>query len=255
VLGGLTGVMVASVPLDLQLHDTYFVVAHFHYVLIGGAVFPLLGAVHYWFPKISGRLLDERLGKWSFWLLFVGFNVTFFPMHVLGLNGMPRRVYTYLESTGWSGLNQLASGGALLIAASLAVLVTNVARALRSGPIAPDDPWRADTLEWSVASPPPSYGFAALPVVHGAHPLWEPPQEPRWVVGLATDHREILVTRVLDAEPDHRFEQPGPTLWPLGLALATGVTFVGAIFTPWAVVVGAVPTFVCLLGWFWPRKR
>jgi cytochrome c oxidase subunit I+III len=255
VLGGLTGVMVASVPLDLQLHDTFFVVAHFHYVLIGGAVFPLLGGVHYWFPKITGRMLDERAGKWSFWLLFIGFNLTFFPMHVLGLNGMPRRVYTYLESTGWGTLNLVASCGAAVMTAGMLVLLANVLRSLREGVAAPADPWRGETLEWSTASPPPPYNFAALPVVHGRHPMWEPPGEPSIVVGLRSDKREILVTRVLDAEPDHRFEQPGPTLWPLALALATGFTFIGAIFTPWAVVAGALPVFVALLGWFWPRKK
>src|ERR1700710_991127 len=123
VLGGLTGIMLASVPVDLQVHDTFFVVAHFHYVLIGGAVFPLFGALHYWFPKWTGRLLDETMARWTFWLFFLGFNLTFFPMHLLGLQGMPRRVYTYGAGTGWSGLNLLASIGAATIALSVLLFV------------------------------------------------------------------------------------------------------------------------------------
>jgi cytochrome c oxidase subunit 1 len=140
VLGGLTGVMLASVPLDLQVHDTFFVVAHFHYVLIGSAVFPLFGGFYYWFPKISGRMLSERLGIWNFWLFFVGFNLTFFPMHQLGLEGMPRRVYTYLAGMGWGTLNLLASLGAALLAVSVLVFIGNVLWSRRHGPLAADNP-------------------------------------------------------------------------------------------------------------------
>ena len=130
IIGGFTGVMVASVPFDQQVHDTYFIVAHFHYVLIGGAVFPLFGAFYYWFPKMTGRMLSERLGRWNFWLFFIGMNVTFFPMHQLGLEGMPRRVYTYLPETGWGDLNLLATIGAATIAASMLIFVINVIRSL-----------------------------------------------------------------------------------------------------------------------------
>src|SRR5205085_4660228 len=126
--GGLTGIMVASVPLDLQLHDTYFVVAHLHYVLIGGAVFPLFGAWYYWFPKITGRMMGERLGRWQFWLFFIGFNVAFYPMHHLGLQGMPRRVYTYPVEMGWGALNFLSTAGALMIAASVLIFIVNALR-------------------------------------------------------------------------------------------------------------------------------
>jgi heme/copper-type cytochrome/quinol oxidase subunit 1 len=138
--------MLGAVPLDLQVHDTFFVVAHFHYVLIGGAVFPLFAAAHYWFPKMSGRMLSEKLGQWSFALFFIGFNVTFFPMHVLGLHGMPRRIYTYLPESGWGALNMLASGGALFLTAGVLVFLFDVITAWRAGELAPANPWGAGPL-------------------------------------------------------------------------------------------------------------
>src|SRR3954466_1278915 len=147
VIGGLSGVMVASVPIDTQVHDTYFVVAHFHYVLVGGAVFPLLGGIYYWFPKFYGRMLNERLGRWNFWLAMVGFNLTFFPMHILGMMGMPRRVFTYPAEMGWGGMNLAASIGAFLFAGSFLLLTYNVLRSLRLGALAGPDPWQAGTLE------------------------------------------------------------------------------------------------------------
>src|SRR5687768_13607607 len=151
-IGGLTGVMVASVPFDLQVHDSFFVVAHLHYVILGGVVFPLFGALYLWFPKITGRMLSESLGKWHFALFFIGTNVTFFPMHLLGMDGMPRRVYTYLPGTGWGDLNLLATVGSWIIAASVLVFVANVIVSLRSGAHAGDDPWGGPTLEWATAS-------------------------------------------------------------------------------------------------------
>jgi cytochrome c oxidase subunit 1 len=142
VMGGMTGVILAAIPIDLQVHDTYFVVAHFHYVLIGGALFPLFGAFHYWFPKFTGRMIDERLGKATFWILFAGFNLTFFPMHIVGLQGMPRRVYTYLAEMGWGPLNLLATVGAAAIAIGGIVFIANVLRSRRQGDRAGADPWQ-----------------------------------------------------------------------------------------------------------------
>ncbi|HEX5539362.1 MAG TPA: cbb3-type cytochrome c oxidase subunit I, partial [Methylophilaceae bacterium] len=254
LLGGLTGVILASVSLDLQVHDTYFVVAHLHYVLLGGAVFPLFGAFYYWFPKITGRLMSERLGRWNFWLFFIGFNLTFFPMHLLGLHGMPRRVYTYPAGMGWGDMNLLATLGAYTIALSVLLFIINAVHSLRSGQLAGSDPWGAGTLEWSTTSPPPAANFSRPPVVHSRYPLWDAGGNPNEVTGLSTTSREVLITSVLDASPDHRLVFPTPTIWPFVSALAVTVLFIGSIFTPWAVVWGSVPVAIALIGWFWPSR-
>jgi cytochrome c oxidase subunit 1 len=255
LLGGLTGLMLASVSLDTQLHDTFFVVAHLHYVLLGGAVFPLFGAFYYWFPKFTGRMLSERLGRWNFWLFFIGFNVTFFPMHILGLEGMPRRIYTYPAEMGWGGMNMTASIGAVVIAFSVLLFIINVARSYRGGQPAGDNPWGAGTLEWSMASPPPAGNFELMPVVHGRDPLWEPAGTPSHVTGLTSKHREVLITSVNDALLDHRMWLPTSSIWPLVAAVATTILFVGSIFTPWAVVWAAIPVAVATTLWFWPNRR
>jgi cytochrome c oxidase subunit I+III len=253
IIGGLTGVMLASVALDSQVHDSYFVVAHFHYVLIGGAVFPLFGAFYYWFPKLTGRLLSERAGKWNFWLFFIGFNLTFFPMHILGLEGMPRRVYTYAADTGWASLNLLATVGAVIIATSVVLFVLNVITSLRRGAPAGANPWDGATLEWATPSPPPCYGFADLIHVGSRQPLKVTPLA--YVTGLPTRFRASLVTSLPDARPDHITTDPSPTIWPLWTALSVTVLFVGSIFTPWALVWGAVPVTIAIIGWFWPSER
>jgi cytochrome c oxidase subunit 1 len=254
VCGGLTGVMLAAVPLNTQVHDTFFVVAHLHYVLIGGAVFPLFGAYYYWYPKITGRMLSERLGRWVFGLFFIGFNLTFFPMHVLGLHGMPRRIYTYSTALGWGPLNLTASLGALLMAGGVILFIVDAVRALRVGAAAADNPWGAGTLEWATSSPPPNSNFLRPPTVAGREPLWDNPPDQPIVVGLRADVRDVLVTHVLDAEPDHRLEFPDPSIWPFLTALATTTLFIWSIFTPWGVVYGALPVFVTMVGWFWPKS-
>jgi cytochrome c oxidase subunit 1 len=252
VLGGLTGVMVASVPIDTQVHDTYFVVAHFHYVLIGGAVFPLVGGVYYWFPKFSGRLLSETMGHIQFWLAFVGFNLAFFPMHILGLEGMPRRVYTYLPGMGWDTPNLLSTVGAVVFALSFALMIVNVARSLRHGDMAGPNPWGASTLEWATDSPPPVYNFSRIPVVQHRDPLWAQGQDLPVVGGLSVERREVLSGSVADAEPYVREASPEPNLWPLIAAIATTIFFVGSIYTPWAAVWGIPPLALALIAWFWP---
>jgi cytochrome c oxidase subunit 1 len=253
VIGGLSGVMIASVPFDLQVHDTFFIVAHFHYVLIGGAVFPLLGAITYWYPKVTGRMMSERLGKAAFWLTFVGMHVTFFPMHFLGLMGMTRRVYTYLPSQGWGGLNLLSTIGAFIIAAGVAVFLYNLFTSRRLGAPAGNDPWGADTLEWSIPSPPPHYNHARIPIVQGRAALWAMTADRPVVTGLDETHREVLVTTLMDAEPDNRQESPGPTPVPLLCALATGFLLIMLVFTFQAVWIGAIPLGLALFAWAWPR--
>ncbi|HEY3072258.1 MAG TPA: cytochrome c oxidase subunit I [Candidatus Limnocylindrales bacterium] len=173
LIGGINGAFSAAVPVDFALHDTYWVVAHLHYVLFGGSVFGMFAGLYYWFPKMTGRLLNEALGKVHFVLMFIGFNLTFFPMHMLGLAGMPRRVADYSANAGWSELNLLASIGGFTIAASMLPFLWNVMLSLRNGEIAGDDPWEANTLEWATTSPPPPYNFDHLPEIRSERPLFD----------------------------------------------------------------------------------
>lgn len=253
VIGGLSGVIIAAVPLDLQLHDTYFIVAHFHYVLIGGAVFPLLGILTYWFPKITGRMMSETLGKIGFWMIFLGFQLAFFPMHFAGLLGMPRRVYTYPAGLGLEVPNLLSTIGAFVVASAVLLFVINGLYSLYRGPIAPSNPWGATSLEWATSSPPPPYNFAHIPVVESRTPLWDAGDEMPVVTGLRVDEKEILLTTVVAAAPDLREPVPEPSLWPLIVACAVGVLFISSIFSPWAVVFGAVPSAIAATAWFWPK--
>jgi cytochrome c oxidase subunit I+III len=253
VIGGLTGVMLASVPLNQQVHDSFFVVAHLHYVLIAGAVFPLLAAVHFWFPKMTGRLMSETVGKVSALLVFVGFNVTFFPQHQLGLHGMPRRIFTYAADTGWGPLNLISTVGAFTLGLGMLLTMINALVSMRRGALAGNDPWAADGLEWTTGSPPSAGNFIELPTVRERYPAWTNAADQPVVVGIRTDRPELLVTSTLDAEPDHIAELPSHTIVPVLCALATGVMFIGVMFTPWGVPIGGVLVGITLVVWAWPR--
>jgi cytochrome c oxidase subunit 1 len=255
VLGGLTGVMIASVPFDLQATDTYFIVGHIHYVLLGGAVAPLLGAFYYWYPKFTGRTLSERIGRWNFWLYLIGANLTFAPMLILGLRGMTRRIFTYPADFGWSDLNLVSTLGGVVLAASFLLFLINVALAYVRPATAEDNPWQAPGLEWATASPPPAYNFAFLPIVESRTPLWHGPTEALpWVTGLRVDRKEVLVTSAVEAEPILRDIAPRPSIWPLICAVATTGMLVASIYTPSAVVYGAIPVGIALIAWMYPKQ-
>ncbi|HVM12897.1 MAG TPA: cbb3-type cytochrome c oxidase subunit I [Egibacteraceae bacterium] len=264
VIGGITGVMVAAVPFDLQAHDSYFVVGHLHYVLIGGVAFPIFAGVYYWFPKFTGRLLDERLGRWNFWLLFVGVNVAFFPMHQVGLMGMPRRVYTYPAGLGWEIYNLVSTIGVLIIVPGIAVFIWNVVRSYRRGQEAGPNPWGADSLEWATTSPPAEHGWSILPIVRSRHPLWDQdalhrgdePME-RFVHGLGQwplRWRAAVIVGTADARPQEVFRVADPSIWPLVTALGVVTIFLSELVKlRWGAAVGALVIVVGAIGWNWPQ--
>jgi cytochrome c oxidase subunit 1 len=203
---------------------------------------------------MTGRMLNETWGKISFWILFIGFNLTFFPMHILGLYGMTRRIYTYPSDLGWAQSNLLATIGAFVIAVGGGVFIANVLSRHKEGEVAGDNPWDAGTLEWAVASPPRDYNFAYLPVAEGRHPLWIPPDNRTLVTGMRKDRREILVTTLMDAAPHHRYVLPGPTVWPFLTALGAGIGLSGSVFQFGWYFVAAGLAGLGLVGWFWPRR-
>ncbi|MEO7087110.1 MAG: cbb3-type cytochrome c oxidase subunit I, partial [Gemmatimonadaceae bacterium] len=257
VIGGVDGVVTASAPFDWQVTDSYYIVAHLHYVLIGINVFPVIAGVHYWFPKATGRMMSERLGRWSFWLMFVGFNVAFFPMHFLGLLGMPRRIYTYAPWQGWAMWNLVATIGSFLFATGFLVVLINVWRSYRNGARASANPWGAGTLEWSMSSPPPPYNFAQIPYVASRHPLWEGEiGERRSVLDQGPpldDGHQAVSTSALDANPTAILPMPGDSLWPFYLSVATLFLFYGLVYDSFVVAgVSAFAVAACMVGWLWP---
>jgi len=244
-IGGISGVMHAVAPSDLQQTDTYFVVAHIHYVFFGGTVLGLWSGLYYWYPKVFGRLLSERLGKVHFWSTMVGMNLTFFPMHFLGMFGMPRRTWTYPADLGFNQMNMLASFGAFIIALSTLVFAINLFTAWKTGEIAGDNPWGASTLEWSMASPPPVYNFAQIPVVHSRMPLWEgdPTKDGSIPHGREAESTQDVVlagTHIADLHDvdedskmsvhDHGIHLPPPSFWPIVLAFGITLFFGAMIF-------------------------
>ncbi|HVL34782.1 MAG TPA: cytochrome c oxidase subunit I [Burkholderiales bacterium] len=259
VLGGLTGVMVALVPFDWQAHDTHFVVAHLHYVLFGGMVFPLLAGLYYWLPLVSGKRLSDFGSRLVFWLVFVGFNLTFLPMHLTGLVGMPRRVYTYADGMGWDLLNFISTVGGFLTAAGIGAFLVDLALQGRFSRRARPNPWNAGTLEWAMPSPVPSYNFVSQPRVEDRDPLWRDPelgarqQRAEFYLGHApVKRREMLVTGALSAEPEQVAILPGNTWVPLFAALFMGVFFVGVLAQVYAIaILGIVLAAGAFLAWAW----
>ncbi|HXE20157.1 MAG TPA: cytochrome c oxidase subunit I [Castellaniella sp.] len=260
VVGGVSGVMTAAVPLDWQLTGTYFVVAHLHYVLLGINVFPVLGGLYYWFPKVTGKMPNESLGKLAFWVIFIGFNVGFFPMHIAGLLGMPRRVYTYPSGLGWAAPNLVTSVGSFVFALGILIFLVDLAVSLRRGKPAGDNPWDAASLEWTVSSPPPPYNFAVVPLVASRHPLWEKRlgHLPRSSVdeGYVLDHgREAMGTTWLDARPDIILRMPEDSFAPLLLGLSSAMLFVALLLHGWIFAgLMVVACGISILVWLWPER-
>ncbi len=227
IIGGLSGVMHSSPPADLQQTDTYFVVAHFHYVLFGGSIFALTGGAYYWLPKMTGRMLNETAGKIHFWLMLIGFNLTFAPMHILGLNGMPRRVYTYPAGLGFEFWNGLETVGAAIIVVSQLVFIVNLIVSLRRPRNAPADPWHGATLEWSIPSPPQEFNFPEVPEVKSSIPLWDLRRE----LGSLPEPQRVSGAGI---------HLPNPSYYPLVAAIGVFVTLGGILFAqphfPWYVI-------------------
>ena len=257
VIGGLSGVFTGIIPVDWQVHNTYYVVAHIHYVLIGSNVFPVFAGFYYWLPKMTGRMMNERLGKWSFWIMFIGFNLGFFPMHILGLLGMPRRIYTYAPGLVLQPMNELMTFGAFLLGIGMLVSVFTLLISMRSGAIAGRNPWNSDGLEWETDSPPAAYATVHIPTVVSRHPLWDDHEEAADANGdrLLDEGRLTLTTSVLDARPLSVATMPDTTILPLLCAVTMFVLFYGLVFQlMWLALAAFVSTFVIGCLWMWPGR-
>jgi cytochrome c oxidase subunit I len=258
VIGGLTGIMFAAIPFDQATTDTYFVVAHFHFIIFGAAVFPIFGGMYYWFPKVTGRLYHERWAQASFWLTFVGTFVTFFPMHIVGLLGMTRRVYTYEAGLGWDGYNLVETIGAYLMAVGIVAIFANLLWSAFRGPAAGPDPFFGGTLEWTIPSPPPPYNFAVIPTVSSPYPNWDRADRmeddrrlARGQLSLPAGH-ETPATTVREGRPDEVLEMPAESAFPILLAAATCGVFAMLLLSHYgAAAVFALLALACVAGWHW----
>ncbi len=258
VVGGLTGVMVALAPFDWQAHDTYFIVAHLHYVLIGGMLFPIIAGLYYYYPLVGGRRLSDRLGRIAFWLMFTGFNIAFFPMHLTGLLGMPRRVFTYPAGLGWDWLNLTSTIGAFVFAAGVLVVVFDTLRPKRRQAAAPVNPWNAGTLEW-VTDPEENWGMRSVPEISSRYPVWEQPglaeaiNAGRFYLPDAEEgRREGLITSVLDAVPQQCLRVSGTAYVTIVAAAALGGVFIALTFHLWLTTLAfGVVTLGAILWWLW----
>jgi cytochrome c oxidase subunit I+III len=258
VIGGIAGVMAAPSPLDFQMHDGRLVTAHFHDVLVPGAVFPLFGLLYYWFPKVTGRMLSERLGRWSFWLVAIGFYGTFFTVRFIGFTELPWRVHTDMPGRGWDAPMMIVSIGALMLGTGFFLSLVNAVKSLRGGDPAGDDPWEGGTLEWATASPPDVYNFRRIPRVERRMPLWyrmEEEGKESEAYELSVEGRETLGTSMLDAEPIQRLQVSGPSIWPLMTAIGGAIVFFGVIATVALVPVGAFIAFASVVAWNWPGRH
>ncbi len=263
-IGGLSGIMHASPPIDLQQTDTYFVVAHIHYVLFGGAIQGIFAGIYYWFPKMTGRMLNETLGKWHFWTMMISFNFTFFPMHFLGVHGMPRRIYTYSDGLGFDLWNLVATIGSFALGASTLIFVYNAWKSWKSGEVAGNDPWDAATLEWAIPSPPPEYNFAQLPNVTSARPLWDAKY------GAESEHSseghiditvagkkvvEIDIREHVNKMTDEPIHMPNPSYWPIVAAFGPLLMAIGMLTHKGISVLGiAVLTYAVYRWAFEPAE-
>ena len=252
ILGGLSGVTHASPPADAQQQDSYYIVAHLHYVLFGGSIMGLLAGIYYWFPKVTGRMLNDNLGKLHFWLVMLGSNLTFFPMHILGLVGMPRRVYTYSATSGFEAYNLLQTVGAFILAASFLIFLHNIFSALRKGARAGKDPWDGRTLEWTIPSPPPHYNFVTIPEIHSREPAWDMKYGHDSEGSMPIERPDAPGAQLYNEaeEEDHpEIHMPSPSYWPLVVAAGFGIA--GALFIvgPWYSSIGLVIAMLGLYAW------
>jgi cytochrome c oxidase subunit 1 len=244
VIGGLSGISLALVPIDFQMQDSYYVVAHLHYVLFGGTVYAIFAGIYYWFPKFTGKLLSEKLGKWHFWMMFAGFNLTFFPMHALGILGMPRRIYTYSPEQGWTSWNIIVGIGAIFLTISILIFLWNFFASLKSGKKADADPWDAQTLEWTISSPPPEENFPRIPVVHSRRPLWDL-KHPQAGKNPGITYQEDEV----ETEIHSQVHLPVRSIYPFLLSFGVFVAAYGLMFSIWLIVLGLIFLFAGIIGW------